>query len=168
MEEMKGNPLQCYKRGEDIVPDKYHVILPELPVAQDCSCPTAPLSGSTRGHLSKQQSSSSSSTCQPGHTVWSCSLEKQGGQLHHQGMRRTEQASAEDQPRERARGGKGNVEMNCRVKEGNSREKGKMSEKNLGKEKNTGKHSTRERLKENGKTVPNCILLYFPELPLPL
>lgn len=76
---MKRNPLQSYKRCEDIFLDKYHVILPELQWHK-----TARVLGlhsqALLGRISvTQQRSSSSSSCQPGHTVWSSSLEKVRG-----------------------------------------------------------------------------------------
>lgn len=117
---MKGNPLQHYKRCENIFLDKYHVILPELQwhkTARVLRLHSQALLGCISVNSKAPAAASLATEC--GAALW----RRQGGQLHHQEMRGAEQASAEDQPGERAMGGKENVERNCCVKEGNSGEK---------------------------------------------
>lgn len=133
--------MQCYKRCEDIFLDKYHVILPELQWHKTAHV----LRLHSQALLkSKQQSSSS---CQPGHTVW----RRQGGQLHHQEMKRAEQARAEHQFGERAREGKGR-EFNGK--------KGKMTEKNWGKKKDREAQHQKE-VKRKRKNVFCFIFLNY-------
>lgn len=133
---MKINLLHCYKRCEDIFLDKYHVILPELQWHKTAHVlwlhSQALLGCISVNSKAPAPPTAASLATRCGAALW----RRQGGQLHHQKMRRAEQGSCRGSSWGKGKGREKNVERNCCLKERNSRgKKGKMSEKNWEKKK---------------------------------